>query len=336
MQQFINRVLIASGIVALFIIVILIFRSAFSVMLLIFAGVLIGVYFRGLSYWLAEKTELSNRKSLAIVVIGTLLVVVLTGWLLGAKIQSQMVALEKKLPDSSQEFKKQVAKYEWGSKILQHSRTLQNKLSGQKIYKTARSFFKTTFGILGDLYIIIFIGIFFTVDPAAYVNSIVALVPLRKRSRTKDILRKIGITLRDWLLGKIFAMFVVAILTAIGLIVAGIPMALALAVIAGLLNFIPNFGPILAMVPAALVALSKDTTSVYIVVALYIGIQVLESNVITPMVQKRLIEIPPAYIIIAQVAMGTLTGGLGVILATPLIAVLMVLIQMLYIDAIEQ
>ena len=109
-------------------------------------------------------------------------------------------------------------------------------------------------------------------------------------------------------------------------------MWLALAIIAGLLNFIPNFGPIIAMIPAVLVALMQGPGTAAIVAGIYILVQVTESNFITPMIQQKLVNIPPALIIIAQLLMAPLTGGWGLVLATPLMVILIVLVKELYVN----
>ena len=143
---------------------------------------------------------------------------------------------------------------------------------------------------------------------------------------------KLGETLINWLLGKLFSMTVVGVLTALGLWALGIPLIGVLSLLAGLLSFIPNFGPILALIPAVLVALLEGPDQALYVAGLYVLVQAVESNLITPLVQQRLIEMPPALILVAQVLMGTLVGGLGVMLATPVVAILMVLVKMLYIQ----
>ena len=142
---------------------------------------------------------------------------------------------------------------------------------------------------------------------------------------------KVGENLQKWLKGQLFAMFVVFVLTSIGLLILGVPMWLALAIIAGLLNFIPNFGPIIAMIPAVLVALMQGPGTAAIVAGIYILVQVTESNFITPMIQQKLVNIPPALIIIAQLLMAPLTGGWGLVLATPLMVILIVLVKELYV-----
>ena len=156
-------------------------------------------------------------------------------------------------------------------------------------------------------------------------------MPVHGRSRADDVFNKVGDHLKKWLKGKLFAMLVVFVLTAIGLVIIGVPMWLVLALIAGILNFIPNFGPLIAMVPAVLVALLQSPATALWVAILYVLVQVAESNFITPMVQQKLISIPPALIIIAQLFIAPLTGGWGLVLATPLLVIIIVLVQELYV-----
>lgn len=127
-------------------------------------------------------------------------------------------------------------------------------------------------------------------------------------------------------------MIVIGVLTAIGLWLLGVPMAVTLALIAALLTFIPNIGPILAVVPAALLALLQSPMQVVYVCLLYFGIQTFESYLLTPLVQRRTVSLPPALTIFAQVLAAVLLGGLALSLATPMAAALVVLVRMLYLE----
>jgi predicted PurR-regulated permease PerM len=131
-------------------------------------------------------------------------------------------------------------------------------------------------------------------------------------------------------------MLLVATLTAIGLFILGVPMALTLALIAGILNFIPNFGPLIAIIPAALIAFMQGPATALFVIGLYIVVQILESSIITPQIQKKMINMPPALIIIAQLVMGIFAGVLGLVLATPIVAVVIVLINELYVKKLDE
>ncbi len=127
-------------------------------------------------------------------------------------------------------------------------------------------------------------------------------------------------------------MVVNGILTAIGLWFLGIPMALSLALLAGVLNFIPNFGPLIAGIPAVLIALTISPQAALFVGLLYIVVQSVDGYVFTPLVNRRSVELPPALTISAQVILGVLVGGMGVVLAGPLTAMLIVIVRMLYVE----
>ncbi len=323
-----KKVWIKGGIYALIIVLLLLMKATFNVFLLILAGTLIAVFFRGLSGLICRKTKWKEGICLAISVIGTLLLVIGLFWLIGAKVQNQITQLSDTLPKTVENAKAQLSQNPMGQKIVEKASSPQAMKKAQGVVS---SFFKTTFGVFGDIYVVLFLGIFFTVSPLIYKKGIVELIPKKGQKKGEDVLSKLGENLKKWLKGKIFSMFVVFVLTAAGLAILGMPMWLVLAIIAGILNFIPNFGPLIAMIPAVLVALMQGPTTAAIVAGVYIAIQVAESNFITPMVQKKLINIPPALIIMAQLLISPLTGGWGLVLATPLMVIIMILVQEVYI-----
>lgn len=326
--SFPKKVWLVGGIFALIVVILLLLKATFNVFLLILAGTLIAVFFRTISSFIVRKTHWNSALALTISIIGTFLIISAIFWLIGAKVQSQIVQLIEVLPGTIQNAKEHLNNSGLGQEVIDWFSSTK---PTERLKSVASGFFKTTFGILGDLYVILFIGIFFTVAPNLYINGIVQLVPQQGRKEARDIMEKLGNGLKKWLTGKLFAMLVVFILTAIGLAIIGVPMWLALALIAGLLNFIPNFGPLIAMVPAILVAFTIGPNTAIIVMALYLFVQLLESNFITPKVQQKLVKIAPAVIIISQVLVGTLTGFWGIILATPIVVVVMILAQELYI-----
>ncbi|MFN2439760.1 MAG: AI-2E family transporter [Chitinophagaceae bacterium] len=323
-KNFQKKVWTASAIVALLIILLWIVKVTFNVFLLILAGTLIALFFRGLSGLIQRKTKMNDKLSLVIAIVGSLLLVGLFFWFAGNRIQQQVEELTKTLPQTIDHFKNQLNNSALGKQVLER---LSSQDNTGKASAVIQSFFKSTFGILGDIYVVLFIGIFFTASPKTYVDGFIKLIPPKAKAKTEEVINKVGSTLTKWLKGQLLAMLIVAILTAIGLSILGMPMAFALAIIAGVLNFIPNFGPLIAMIPAVLVGLMQGVNTALIVAGLYIFIQIIESNLITPQIQKKMINMPPALIIIAQLFMGVLTGGWGLILATPLTAILMVVIQ---------
>ncbi len=314
----------AGWVLALIVILVLLAKATFSVLLLVFAGALIAIFFRGFGRMICRWTGWKSSYSLVVAVVFTFLFIAGLLWLIGAKVAGQTAELSETLPATVENVKRQLNSTSWGRSIVEKASSPESIKKAKEVVDTL---FKSTFGVFGDLYVVIIIGIFFTVSPNLYSSGFLKLVPKKSRSKTKKVLQKIAGSLEKWLKGKIFAMFVVFVLTAIGLLILGLPMWLALALLAGALNFIPNFGPLIAMIPAVLVASMQGFTTALIVAGLYILIQVLESNFITPTVQRKLINIPPALIIIAQLLISPFSGGWGLVLATPLMVILMVILQ---------
>lgn len=326
--NFRKRVWTTAAIFAFTLIVLWLIKSTFNVLLLVLAGSLIAIYFRALSSKVQDKTKWKEGVCVAISIISTLLVVIAIFWLIGAKVQEQMVELIDTLPKTVDVAKEQLNKSTTGKKILEQ---VFSGKSMEKVQEFLQQFFRSTFGVLGDLYVVFFIGIFFTISPETYTKGFVQTLPVKGQQKAKDVLEMLGQQLRKWLKGKLFSMSVVFILTAIGLASIGMPLWLALAMLAGLISFIPNFGPLLALIPAVLIALMQSPQTALLVIGLYALIQFVESNFITTAIQKKLVNMPPALILIAQLFMGALTGAWGLVLATPVTLILIILVQELYI-----
>lgn len=191
--------------------------------------------------------------------------------------------------------------------------------------------FSTALSVIGAIVVIFFVGIYFAAQPGMYTNGIVQLVPLDKRNRVREVLGKIGASLRWWLMGKIVAMVFVGILVWLMLLLLGLPFALTLAVLAAVLTFIPNFGPIISAIPAVLVALMNSPMTAVWVIVLFIAIQAVESYILTPLIQQSAIALPAALTISAQLLLGVFVGGIGLAVASPLAVVVLVLVRSLYV-----
>lgn len=332
-QSFQKKVWIASTITAFIVVMLLFINYTFNVFLLILAGTLIAIFFRAISSLIQSKTKWKEGVCVTISIIGTLVLIGALFWLIGSKVQSQLVELSDTLPKTIENVRSQLNESSLGKKVVDRATSDSTLSSAQSFIK---SFFRSTFGVFGDLYVVLFIAVFFTVSPRLYINGLIKLIPPRGQNEAKQILTKLGTNLRKWLKGKLISMLIVFALTAIGLAIIGVPLWLVLALFAGLISFIPNFGPIIALIPALLVGLLQGQQTALLVVGLYVIIQFIESNFITTLLQQKLVNIPPALIMIAQLFMGTLVGGWGLILATPVTLIVMVLIQELYIKRYEE
>ncbi|HMH32968.1 MAG TPA: AI-2E family transporter [Puia sp.] len=316
-----------TAVICLFISIILILRVAFNILLMALAGVLIAVYFHGLADLIEMRFKLRRKFAVLISIFATLIFLFLLMWFIGAKIQSQISELSDTLPKTIISVKEKLSKTLVGQKMLKYS----SGDNSQKILDTATAFFSTSFGVAGDLYIIIFFGIFFTIDPSSYKKGILFLFPPNKKDVAKIILSRISISLKAWLKSILVSMALITIFVAVGLAIAGLPATLVLGLITGLLEIVPNFGPIIAMIPGVLLAITIGVKTAVVVTLVYIICQTLVESIITPLIQKRIIHLPPALTLMSQLIMGTLSGVIGIILAIPVLSILIICIDELYV-----
>ena len=191
-------------------------------------------------------------------------------------------------------------------------------------------------GALAGVLIVLMAGIYMTVDPELYRHGVRRLLPPRHREPVAEAMSRSAHTLRWWMIGTLINMVLVATLVGLGLWFLGVPAVLALAVIAGLLEFVPIFGPIIAALPAMAVALTVSPITALWVALLYTIVQQLEGNVITPLVMRGVVELPPALTLLFLSFMGIIFGFLGLLLAVPILAGGTVMVQALYIEPMEE
>lgn len=187
-----------------------------------------------------------------------------------------------------------------------------------------------------NIVVIFFLGIYTAATPAIYRRGLVKLVPPAHRERASEVLSDLRVTLWRWILGRLFSMSVIGVATAIGLWLMGVPLPITMGVIAALLTFVPNIGPVLSVIPPLLLALPQGMMLGVYVVLFYLVLQLVESYLLTPLVQRYEVSLPPALTISVQLLMGVLAGILGLALATPLAAATTVLVKDLYIHDVLQ
>lgn len=329
--SYVRRVLIALALVSVVVVLGLLLRSAAGALLLIFAGILFGVFLHTLAGLVGRVTRLPPRASLALGVLLFVGLLALVGMVLVPRVASQADELVEGLPQSVAQLERWLSRYSWGEQLIQRSPFVGDAdLPTFDALSRLTGTFSTLFSFLTNIVFVVFIGLFTAIDPASYRDGIVGLVPSKGRARAREVLAQIWSTLRSWLLGKLFAMLLVGLLTGIGLMVLGMPFALTLGLLAGVLELIPFVGPILAAIPAVLVAFTEGPWRAVHIALFYLVIQQLEGNLIAPLVYKRTIALPPVLMLAAVLVMGTLFGFLGLFVAAPLLAILLVLVRTLY------
>ncbi|WP_461151061.1 AI-2E family transporter [Spirosoma pulveris] len=309
---------------------------------LVFGGIIVAVVLSGLSQFVSSKTRLSYGLSLGLVMLLLIALVVGIIWGLAPTVSQQANELAKSLPASVERLKGNLSQTEWGNKLLegipdQPRKLLSSGGRGMGVLTQITGIFSTTLGGLVNVLIVIITGIYLASSPEVYRKGFVKLFHPSYRSRLLGVMDQCFATLKNWFMSRSITMTVVGVTTSVGLALLGIPFPIVLGILAGILNFIPNLGPYIALAPALLVALPQGASSVVYVFALYMGVQSLEGYVLTPLLDKKFVSLPPALLLFGQVLLGILVGLAGVLFASPLIAVLLVIIQELYVkDRLEK
>lgn len=330
---FIRQVMLFYGIGAIFLALACLLWFAANVLLLAFAAILLAVLLGDASVRLQTWLPLSRGLALGLVVLLILTVLGLAGWLAAPGVVEQTNLLFDTLSRSLERLQASLQGYGflqnlWGK--LPSPETMATQASA--MLTRAGVFFSGIFGALASVVIIAFVGVYLAARPGSYINGIVRLFPAEKRPRTREIMHEIGNVLAQWLMGKMLSMIIIGTLTALGLALLQVPLAMVLGILAGLLDFIPYIGPIMAGVPAVLIAFSESPTLALYVLLLFTGLQITEAYLLSPLIERRTVSLPPALTIMMQTLLGTFFGLAGVALATPLTAALAVMITMLYVQ----
>jgi predicted PurR-regulated permease PerM len=304
-----------------------------GVLLTVFAGALLAVFLSGLADQLCAYTPLPRPAALGVVLVALSGGLVGLWTLTGPDLSSQINALVALLPSATERLSVRLQdwaeQYAWIRQLISPSELVP---PASSVVGGVTNVFSVTMDVLVNVLIILFIGLYGAVAPRPYVESAVSLIPPGNRDRAREVLHAIGRALRWWIAGRLSLMVMVGVLTAVGLSLVGIPSPMALGLVAALCSFVPYLGPILSVGPALLVAFTLGPAKVLSVLVVYGVVQVLESYLIAPLVQERAVHIPPAAVITAQFMGGVAAGAVGVLLATPLAIVVIVLVQTLYIE----
>lgn len=310
--------------------------AAADVLFLLFGCILFAQPLAAAADFVSSRTRISRGAALSLVLVTTAAICFLVGWMVAGRIADQTRDLADTLPKAVRQLGDKLQQNEWGQRALNAFNNFRSGLENREILGRATGVFSSSAGLIAKFYILLFGTLFIAADPGLYKRGLIRLFPPDHRERIDDALSEAGATLRAWLLGKLLLMGYVAAVTMIGLSLLGVPMAITLGLFAGLADFVPNFGPLAAFIPAGLIALTIHPMMVVWVGLLYYGAQVSENYVLTPIVQRRVSKLAAAVIIFSQVILGVLFGAQAVLFAEPLAAAGQVLIKKLYVDTLEE
>lgn len=333
-ESFIRRAWITAAIAILVIVTLFVFWRAHRILLVLFAGGLLAVFLHSISAWIHSRTPLSRRFAMFAALAGLLILIVLVGWLTAPSIVDQAAQLGPALMDAVDAIQTRLNELPLDEIQDGAPTDIVGQLGsmGANLAGRVTNFFSTTVNLLIEFVVILFVGIYFAYEPRLYLNGAVTLAPQEHRPRIREALVEVYRSLRWWLVGRIAAMVILAIMATIGLLLLGMPLALLLGALVGLFEFIPYLGPVLALVPALLIALGMSPTQALYVLILYMGLQVLESYILTPIIEQRVVSVPPVLLIGSQLVLGTILGFWGLLLAPALIVVSRVFIKKFYVE----
>ncbi len=329
---FVGRTLTVLGLAALAAGAALVLWSGRHIFLLAFVGVLVAVFLHAPARFVMARTGLAYGRALA---AHLAVLVVLAGgglWLLGPSVGAQVLELAEQLPGAVDRALEAFGSQPVGAWVLE-------RLAGEAEAAPAGSSMLArvagTAAVLGDTatkaVFVLFLGLFLAAAPRRYRDGLVRLLPASRRPKGREALAAAHRAMQGWLVGLLAAMAFVGLVTWLGLSLIGVPLALALAIVAALAEAVPIFGPLAGFVLAALLALSVSWTHLLWVVGLFLTIQVVQGNLVVPLVQQRTVDLPPALTITAVFVAGAVFGPLGLLVATPLLAVVMALVKLLYV-----
>ncbi|WFU37843.1 AI-2E family transporter [Bradyrhizobium sp. CB82] len=199
--------------------------------------------------------------------------------------------------------------------------------SGGAIVSQTLKLLLGTISAVGNFFIVLFLGLAFAAQPSVYHDGLLFIAPARHRPLATVLIDRISETLERWLIAQIIVMVAVGVVTWIGLAIIGIPGSFILGIQAGLLAFIPTVGAIIAGVIVVLASIASGWVAALSALILFLGVHAMESYVLTPILQRQALDIPPATLFAFQILLGVVFGIWGLALALPLVAIAKVLLD---------
>jgi len=294
-----------------------------------FGGVVFAAVLRSLADPISRRTKVGPRWCVVGVLLGLLGAGGVMFWLFGRQALKQFSELAERLPEAFERFTTWLSEREYGQVMIDAVQRAAE--AGSPLTSAGLALGATVEGV-AHLLLILAVGVYFAFDPSMYRDGALRLIPPVRRPTVREALNDAGIDLRKWLIAQLIIMGAVGVLTAIGLALLGVPLWLSLALLAGILEFVPVVGPIVAAIPALLIAFTVGPETALYVLLLYLAIQQIESNLLTPVIQRWAVRLPPVVALLSIVAFGLLFGVKGVIFATPLAVVVVALVRHLYVE----
>jgi predicted PurR-regulated permease PerM len=300
------------------------------IFLLLFASIVGAILLTTTSSWLHTRLKIKQGHALALFIFVSFAVVALLVWMLGPNVVDQFADLEVELPQAAHSLLNQMQTHQWGQWLLRLS-------PGSSQASEGFSFAITRIGgivvssvtILIGLFIVFSLSVYFSAEPGMYYNGLRRVVPEEHREKLDACAASVAQILRWWVLAKLISMTMVGVLVSIGLAIVGVPLAGTLGIIAALMTFIPNVGPLISVIPAALLALAASPTKGLLTLLVFAIVFTLEGYVVTPLLERNIVRLPPALTLTMQLLLAVVAGPVGVALAAPVAAAILGILSVL-------
>lgn len=308
-----------------------------DVLLVFFAAAVFAVPLRGAIVTLSTRLRVQTAIALifAITLIAAIAAAVVWAW--EVLLAGQMAQLVVTLPPAAQALNRAAHSEPWASRIAAVLPDPGVLLTGAgRFIGGVRGFVGGTLAALLDLAIVIFAAVCFAAEPQTYVNGMLRLIPPRHRPRVDAALSEAASTIGLWLWARLISMITVGTLVALGLGLFGVPNAAALGLVAAIFSFVPNVGAIAAALPSLLLAAPLGWQRVVAVVVLYWLAHSIDDFLVIPVAERRVVHLPPALTIAAQLVLGLASGVIGIMMAAPFVAVTIVLVNRLVVEGVVE
>jgi predicted PurR-regulated permease PerM len=305
-----------------------------DLLLLLFACALVSLILLTLTNAVRRRTPLPFGAALMLSVVAVIALIAGVFTFFSTTMQAEFTEFGRRLPAAWSEIEGQLRTSPAGTAMLEHAQKLVP--TGQALVNAATTTLAALGGAVSGVAIVLIGGLYLAAQPKVYVGGLLRLFPDRSRPQVAETLDAVTVSLRNWLKGQALGMLFVGFATGLGLWLAGLPGGWAIGLIAGVAEFVPYLGILVAVIPATVLAFGQSTETGLWTIAILIAVQQLQGNLVMPLLQNRMVDLPPAVTIFGIVAAGILFGIPGVLLATPLTIVVLVLVRRLYLHEEKQ
>ncbi len=352
--------------IGLLVIGLLIVCLTYDVWAAAFLGLLFALCLNGPAGWIRSKWNIPAWAATSLTILMVLTVLTGLGFAIGPPLVGQADEMGRSLPKAMEKSVKWLEEQPWGRSALRQVEAMTG-LNGERDLEDgqeslsqkgasnsgeeqpqggnadhAKAIILPALHTLGTMasvtvwtiMLVLFslvVTLYVALDPDVYRRGVVWMIPVEHEAVATLTMTRMCVALRWWMLGRLASMVVIGLLTSLGMWLIGIPSPLALGALAGLLSFVPNIGPIVSAAPGIVLAVPGGPWMVLSALGVYVAAQVVESNLVSPLVDQYTVATPPAVLVVAQVIMGVLAGAWGLLIATPLLVVVLVLTQQLYV-----